>query len=200
MNGIHEVTGSNPVSSTKIFFRCSPMKKNYFSQLTKFTLALSGLGFLLVDMAYYYGASKGLLLTFLYWSFFILCMPAAHGSYILGVPLDLVLKRRSFSTEPIMICGAIILNVLVYTINPNIYMINFITHLLRDFIATPQPLWLIFVVAAITNLYRPLIKSFGKDPYSWLHSAIHLLLAIINIWIFYLLAYPEIVLLFNFKM
>ena len=89
----------------------------------------TSLGWFIVSflaLAYYtqplileFGWKEGIILIFLCWSFFVLCIPVSRGKVILGLPISLFTKKEILTekfTWPIAAAG----NVIVLIQNPDI--------------------------------------------------------------------------------
>src|ERR1700689_5292713 len=117
----------------------SPSKLRFI----KFLIALSVFTLVSTFFVSKFGIITGLYIALLFWSFFILCIPAAHGTIILGTPIRL-LRHKPLFTQPFVWVGAFILNAITFTFSPRIYVLTVPTHLLLRMIETPYPCWLVF--------------------------------------------------------
>jgi len=149
-------------------------------------------------MCFHHGLSHGLVLTFLLWSFFILCLPGNHGSMILGAPMKAFFNIRVNAQVWVWI-AAVVFNFAVYRINKDIYLENFITHLLRYIVSSPYPDWLVIIFATVTNFYKPMFRYNFHSKFYFFHAAVHTLLIIVTLLAFYWWIYPEAIFLFNFS-
>lgn len=175
------------------------MNRKISFQIIKFFIAISAMSTLTLFMLFYHGLKNGLLLTFLFWSFFVLCIPGKHGSMLIGAPLQMFFKIR-VNTQIWTWLSAVVLNLIVYHTNKDIYLENFITHLLRYIITSPYPELLVVVFAMAANLYKPIIGYNYQSKFYFLHAAIHTILVIVNLLALFWWIYPEAVFLFNFSM
>lgn len=109
----------------------------------------------LVFVVYYlivskrYGYANGLLLTWLSWSFFVLCTPIADAGMLIDFPIRLISNIKMVYTEISVWVIAISLNLYAFFFNPELYNQTQLLHLLEHIIRNPIPLWLIFIFSAI---------------------------------------------------
>ena len=96
-----------------------------------------------------YGAGEGFLLSWLTWSFFVLSTPIADAGFLLAFPLRLILKVRMFVSEIYITIVAILLNLFVYFLRPELYSKTTLLSVFKDIIDQPFPMWTIFILSAI---------------------------------------------------
>lgn len=170
----------------------APTKFRYI----KFFIALS-LGSLYASFQVLtHGPITGLYLALLSWSFFILCIPAAHGSIIFGVPIRLF-RHKPFFTQPFVWVFAFILNAITITFSPIVYTLTLPAHLLLRMIENPYPCWLVFVISAIGTLYPILIGNERFYSNRSFNLLIHHIIKLVGLLTFVYCAHPELVIILN---
>jgi hypothetical protein len=143
---------------------------------------------------YQHGVVDGFFLVLLSWSAYILCVPAAHGRFILGAPIRL-LTGHSFYPEPYFWIGAVILNLVGMFFIPETYFDTLPTHLLYRIFITPE-YWLIFVIGLIGTWYRTFVGVQRYREHESTHTIVRHLIFIVGVAVlFYLTHYDFIVML-----
>jgi len=170
----------------------SPTKTRYF----KFILFLSGFSLLASFFVIQYGLEPGLHIAFLSWSFYILCIPSAHGDIILGVPLRLI-RHKPFFTQPLMWTSAFLLNAFSVTFTPDIYLSSIPTQLLYRIIERPYPCWIIFVISAVGTMYPVIIGNENFYAKLYFHTIIHHIIKLLGVFTFIYFAHQELVIILN---
>lgn len=100
-----------------------------------------------------YGLSKGYLIAFLSWSFFVLCTPIADAGFLIDFPLRLILKFRMLHSEIGVWVVAISLNIFSLTFIPDIYTHTFLLNLFKEILTNVFPYWGIIILAAIGTFF-----------------------------------------------
>ena len=192
MDGIHEVTGSNPVGSTifrfmrrlstkalckgwtvaihfsktllpshhlGIYSKNLLIKKGYKSmekkklQIIYFVLIILFLGTIAKSFMAEHGTLVGLQCTFIFWSFFVLCLPISRGKVLFGLPLQLFYERPPIMTELICWTLALVGNIASYIATPSVFYKTHFTLLLYNILTNPWPYWIIIVVCGIATFF-----------------------------------------------
>jgi len=113
-----------------------------------------------VFIAYKYGLEYGFMVAILTWSFFVLCTPIADAGFLIDFPLRLVTRIRMFFSEVALWVVAILLNVYVFFVHPEIYEKTKVLELFKHILEQPFPFWgIIFVSMAGTFVS----VSFGDE-------------------------------------
>jgi len=162
----------------------------------KFLIVLTIFTLLTLFFSVKYGPQLSVYLTFLTWSFFILCIPANHGNIIFGTPIRLF-RHKPFFTQPFVWIGAFILNAITFTFSPMIYALTVPTHLLLRMIENPYPCWFVFLVSAIGTMYPILVGTERFYTNRYLHLLIQHIIKIISILTLLYCAHPELVIILN---
>ncbi len=124
-------------------------KKHHKSILIKFFLVLlvfAGYLFFVVER---YGTTEGLWVTFLTWSFFVLCTPIADAGFLIDFPLRLITGWKMFRTELMVWLIAGVINFSALMFNPGAYEKTHLLKLFKHILLQPFPLWIIIVISAV---------------------------------------------------
>ncbi|MFC1644823.1 hypothetical protein ACFL08_02255 [Patescibacteria group bacterium] len=115
----------------------------------KFALVLGVflLYFLLISLKY--GVKEGFFVSWLTWSFFVLCTPIADAGFLLDFPLRLILKVRMLHAEIFVWVVAISLNITAYFLSPMIYEKTKILYFFKHIIEEPFPMWSIIALSGL---------------------------------------------------
>lgn len=140
-----------------------------------------------------YGILQGLHVTFLMWSFFVLCLPVARGTILFGVPFQLFTHKRLFMPEVISWCLALVGNIASLKVVPSIYLKTNITHLLFCILNTPWPYWLIIGTCASATFFTAFSRNFTNRRL----RAFGELLLFCSFTTTFILAYTEFVIVLN---
>jgi len=159
----------------------------YFALIVLF-LGIIGKSFV-VD----YGILTGLQCTFIFWSFFVLCLPLARGTILIGIPFKLL-----FGHEPVMpelICWSIALtgNIASYMITPSVYYKTHFVLLLHTILTNPWPYWIIIAACGIATFFT----VFSRKSESVKIRRFGELLILCSFITTFILAYPEFVVAIN---
>jgi len=123
------------------------LKKRKESAL-KFILLLSVVIFYFLFISIKYGAKDGFFITFLTWTFFVLCTPIADAGFLLDFPIRLITNIKMLHTEVLVWAIAISSNTYFTIFNQQIYEKTFILLLLHHIIIQPIPFWSIIFLSA----------------------------------------------------
>ncbi len=100
-----------------------------------------------------YGASKGILVTILTWSFFVFSTPIADAGFIVAFPTRLLFKVRMIYSQIAVFFIAGIINAFILIQNPHIYNSTFILKLFYKILTNPYPFWGIIILSAIGTFF-----------------------------------------------
>ena len=171
------------------------MNKRFLSSYLPFLLCLTT--FFTIYSIYEisrYGFWQGMHLVLLAWSFYVLCVPAAHGRLLIGAPIKLLFKR-TFFPEPYLWVMAAVLNILTIIFSPLLYTQTLPTYLLYR-ILTVRAYWIILVIAMIGTWYRVICGTTRYAEREKMHTIIRHLILLIGLFIlFYLTNYDVIVMI-----
>ncbi len=143
-----------------------------------------------------HGFFMGTYLTLLFWSFYILCVPAAHGQLTFGYPIRMLQARR-FYTEPLMWIAALGLNIFTIFACPSMYPKSITTHLLYHILTVPNPYWIIPVVSAFGTFYNLVFKQDYFNQHETSHITIRSILIIMGIINLIYFSHKEAILMLN---
>jgi hypothetical protein len=135
--------------------------------------------------------------TFITWSFYIICVPAYHGKYILGIPYKFLTGKKFLYPERILWGSALIFNSIIIFKYNSFYETTIITNLFYQILSTPWPQWLIIFVSAIGTFYRSIIGYEKYYKYKYINYSIRTILVILGILTLLFLSYNELIILFN---
>ncbi len=96
-----------------------------------------------------FGLDNGILVSFLTWSFFVLCTPIADAGILLDFPLRMIAKIRMIYSEIFVWIIAISSNIFVIIRYPWIYEKTFLLILFKHILLNPIPFWSIIILSAI---------------------------------------------------
>lgn len=103
--------------------------------------------FLFISSKYGYG--DGLFITWLMWSFFVLCTPVADAGMLIDFPIRLVTDIRMIFSEIMVWLIAIILNMYVFFFRPELYSHTQLLQLFKHILENPFPFWAIILISGI---------------------------------------------------
>ncbi len=101
-----------------------------------------------VYVTLHFGVEKGIVITLLTWSFFVMCTPIADAGLLLDFPLRILTGIRMIKAELLVWAFAITLNVLFLLFNPSVYESTALLRLFHHILTTPVPFWLIIILSA----------------------------------------------------
>ena len=116
--------------------------------LWRFIALLAVLIAYFVYMSWQFDPATGALLAVLSWSFFVLCTPIADGGFLIAFPVRLLFGIRMMITQVIVWIAAILINVAVLLVAPEVYDHTKLTVLLKIILTTPWPDWSILLISA----------------------------------------------------
>lgn len=117
--------------------------------LVKFLLVIALLLAYFCFVIVKFGATDGILVTALTWSFFVLCTPIADAGFLIDFPLRLITKIRMLFSELLVWTIAISLNIAVFVSNPEVYGHTTLLSFFHQILARPIPFWGIIVISAL---------------------------------------------------
>ena len=161
--------------------------------ITYFILIIIFLGIIARSFITEYGTLIGLQCTFIFWSFFVLCIPLARGTILFGVPTQLIFNRKHIMPELLCWCIALAGNIASYMITPSVYYKTNFTLLLHTILTNPWPYWILIALCAFATFFTVFsrksenvkIRRFGE------------LLVLCSFITTTILAYPEFVVVLN---
>jgi hypothetical protein len=203
MHGMHGVTGSNPVSSTRYIktmcrgvMKRGFMKKRYLAPYLIVLIPWTTIASLFsIYQVYKHGVGMGLFLVLLTWSGYVLCVPAAHGRILIGAPLKLIFNR-SFLPEPFFWIVAALINACTLFFAPGLYEESIFTYLLYRIFITPD-YWLILLVGALGSWYRFLVGLVHYRAREATHTLIRHIIFLVGIFLLFYLTHYEFIILMN---
>jgi len=96
-----------------------------------------------------YGAGDGIFVTFLAWSFFVMCTPIADAGFLLDFPIRLITRLKMMVSEIVVWVFAISLNLYTFFIHPQIYGKTKILNLFKHILESPVPFWSIIFISML---------------------------------------------------
>ncbi len=175
------------------------MEKVSKFQILKFFFFLTIFAFFTIIFWARFGFKIGIQSVFLSWSFLVLCIPAAHGKIMLGVPFKFITGKNFLYSEIFMWLAAIFFNMFTYITTPWIYFATFTNHLLLRIISTPWPYWVIIFICALGTFYKFLIGVHNFDAKKIRHYLARTALITFALVILFYLSYKEVVILLNIR-
>lgn len=173
------------------------MEKNSKLTTLLFIIPVSLLILLFLSFYINHNFTTSLLATLITWSAYVLCIPAYHGKFILGIPYKIITRKKLLYPERILWPAAIIFNFIsVYSYN-SAYQTTIVTHLFYQIISTPWPQWLIILVSALGTFYKSFLGYQNFYKHKYLHYFIRTILIILGILTLLYLSYNELIILFN---
>lgn len=140
---------TNKIASKFIAFQ------NFFNH--HHSLRFLGVVVLLVSYITYisfsHGIEKGLLISFMTWSFFVLCTPIADAGALIDFPVRLLTGIKMVYSEIVVWIIAIVLNVFVFFKNPAVYDSTILLSLLKHIFEKPFPYWAIIFLSALGTFF-----------------------------------------------
>lgn len=115
----------------------------------KFLLVVSIFFGYFVFISFQYGLNDGFLITWLTWSFFVLCTPVADAGFLIDFPIRILLKYRMFVSEFFVWGIAILLNFYAYFFSPETYQKTKMLSLFEHILSEPIPFWIIIILSGI---------------------------------------------------
>ncbi|MCK4650542.1 hypothetical protein KAT08_00015 [Candidatus Babeliales bacterium] len=168
-------------------------------QLLKFSIYFIILSLITISFIIEHGFRNAIHITFLLWSFLIICIPSNHGKTLLAKPIKIITGKNLIYPEIFMWSGAILLNIFTYFITPQTYLLTFSTHLLLKIISNPWPYWAIIFFCSLGTLYKFFIGSNSFYSKKLLHYTLRFFFSISGIIMFLYFSYNELVILLNVR-
>lgn len=144
---------------------------------------------------YHSGLAMGLYQSLLFWSMYVLCIPAAHGSVWLGGPLSYVLHRRFFA-EPYCWIAAALLNIVSLIIAPQVYHSTIFTYLLFRILTMPR-YWIILIVAALGTWFRFLCRDYHSASQRRLIGISRQIILLLGVFLFVYMTHYDFIVMIN---
>lgn len=141
----------------------------------------------------------GTQMTLLVWSFYILCIPAKHGSILINFISRKTTGKNVAYPTIYMWLGAIVLNILSITFTPFHYLKYTTTYLLYRILATPWPHWLILLTTGIASFFPLWVSQKPSRQKKIRNLVLHKFLMILAISILIYLAITDFVVILNFQ-
>lgn len=164
--------------------------------LKKFSLILSVFLAYFVFVVVKFGVKDGFAVSWLTWSFFVLCTPVADAGLLLDFPIRMISSLRMLYTELMVWLFAVSLNVIFIARFPGLYqrtkILSFFEHILEN----PFPMWSIIVLSGIGTF---LSVQFGDElldvirhsdrEFHRKHNIKHQMILIVSIFVLTLIVY-----------
>ena len=128
-------------------------KAHYLEHRTKRSVLVRFVAMLAIALGYFgfvswhYGAGSGLVITFLTWSFFVLCTPVADGGILIDFPVRFLTGWRMMYTEALNWGAAVGLNIYFLLFNASVYEQTGILRLAEKIYTQPWPFWGIILLS-----------------------------------------------------
>ncbi|MFH1408675.1 MAG: hypothetical protein ABIH34_02100 [Nanoarchaeota archaeon] len=133
--------------------------------LTKFiSLIVILIGYFLYT-SFHHGVKDGFLVSFLTWSFFVLCTPVVDAGLLIDFPMRLITGMRMIFTELIVWVFAIMLNFYAYFINPSLYDKSILLSLFKHILDAPFPYGGIILLSFLGTYLSVYLADSIVDPY-----------------------------------
>jgi len=159
----------------------------------RFLLFLSFFGLTGLHLITQFGTGRGIYITFLIWSFFILCLPSTGKPIITSAVLYFFTEKSYQYASLLRWLVAFIFNIFTYLALPYIYLTSATTFLLYRIISNPWPYWLIIFVSSLGGAYNALVIKSQSHATRFGHVTIKTIFAIIGLFTFLYLSYFEII-------
>lgn len=143
----------------------------------------------------YHGLMQGLYSVLLTWSMYVLCIPAAHGRMLVGVPVKFF-TQKSFFPEPFIWTLAVSINIMTLLLDANIYYLTIPTALFYRILTVPEH-WIILVVATAGTWYRTVCGLQRYQSKEAFHNIIRHIILLCGVFLLFYLTNYDIVLLLN---
>lgn len=125
------------------------LKRRTLRTLIKFIQIYTSPGCFLVYFVFsliYYGLGNGILISFLTWLMFVFCTPIADAGFLLYFPIRLINGLRMIYSEILVWSIALLLNVCLLILLPQIYEKTFLLNLFKTLLLNPISIWLIIAL------------------------------------------------------
>ncbi len=117
--------------------------------LRKFILVLLILIAYLTITSIKLGFKEGISITLLTWSFFVFCTPVADAGFLIDFPIRLITRFRMVYSEMIVWSIAVIINLIYFITNSQIYNSTIILALFKQILTNPWPYWIIIILSGL---------------------------------------------------
>lgn len=124
-------------------------KETHRHILGKFLLLAAVLVGYFAFVSWQYGVTDGFSITWLTWSFFVLCTPIADAGFLIDFPTRLILNLRMIFSETMVWMIAISLNIYNYFFHPELYAKTELLKLFKHILDQPLPFWIIILLSAL---------------------------------------------------
>lgn len=145
----------------------------------------------------HHGIGRGLIASFLTWSFFVLCTPIISRALVISNIIEKLTGSNLYNAGLFTWSAALITNMILLNLTPTIYNVNPLSGLLAHALTTPRPYWLLISMCGANVWYQALLEKFdfiGAKPY--LHGIGHVITCSTFL-LFLFLYYPEFIIVFN---
>lgn len=151
------------------------IKKNnryYRSALKKFLILSTILAVYFVYLNLKFTLASSVIITFLTWSFFVLCTPFIDSGSMLNFPLRFFIGIRMFLSEVIVWLVAVSGNIVIFKFYKHQYHKTIPTKIFYKILTNPYPYWSIILLSAAgaflsikfcDNTYDPSPDQKGKS-------------------------------------
>jgi hypothetical protein len=126
----------------------------------KFIMVLTVFVAYFVFVSFRYGVGEGFLVGWLTWSFFVMCTPIADAGLLIDFPLRLIAKIRMFISELFAWLVAISLNLVFYSVYPEIYNETAVLRIFKHILDNPL---LVFSIVGLSAIGTFLSVKFGDE-------------------------------------
>jgi len=173
------------------------MKKIRKQEIIKLSILLVLFTLFTLFLISSHGYKQGIQISFLVWSFYILCIPAKHGRFLIGLPYKIITGKNLLHQELFIWLGAVLLNIFTFFVLPLTYFKQIFTHLLYRILSTPWPYWLIIFTSALSTLYPSLIAKQKVTIQTPKHFLIRKFLSLVAIVTLIYLTFKDFIILLN---
>lgn len=135
------------------------MNRLFSQRIILFFLSIVPYFFIAKSFIVDYGTKTGFHLTFLVWSFFVICLPVSRGRFLIGVPFEMVTGRELRFPELIVWPIALLGNIITLYVRPSIYFKTYLTHLFFCVLSNINLACIIIGFCALATFYSAYIRS-----------------------------------------
>jgi hypothetical protein len=164
-------------------------------QKIRFISFLSFFALISLNLMWHSGFKMGVLLGFLTWSFYVLCIPLSNNAIITTSVLNLFTSNAVRYAKFIPWIVAIFLNIIICIFVPYAYLMSATTFLLYRILSNPWPYWIILITSSLGGIYSVLVAR-GATRFVLLHGMARVVLFAIGVVTFFYLSYLELVIFF----
>lgn len=141
------------------------------------------------------GLISGLLVSFLTWATYVLCVPAAHGRVIVGGPIFLLTRKR-IKPERFVWAFALVTHVVALILQPHLYLLSAPMFLFLRITKTPH-YWVILVLGMLGAWYRVALSDDLTPVQERRHAVVRHLLLIVGLFLILFLLHKELIIYLN---